>query len=356
MVDAIPSNPLLRPGPAGLMLAALVLLVALSCAVATGLPHNRYIRFQQFAAGDFSRVRWDYERLHFDGMPIDVAVIGSSRLEAAVSGPKLADALSAATRRPIHVANLAVPLSGRDGNYVIAQELLRTHPEVRLVVLDHLGPVRTSHPAFRNMADWRTVVGAPVWLNYYWLDNVAYLPFRNMSLFVQSLAPRLFGMQPSFDGHYYAHYHGAAMDTTEPFRLDRGSLIDRSPMPRRRDLEAEANAVGGGGPSRLARLTHSDDNIIDDALTTRLAGQLRARCIGLVLLHMPAYKEDYVTFDLGSYQHLAPVLKPPPAIKDDWRNYANSAHLRTSGIDRITRWLPGALLPYLPPPRSRACR
>ena len=72
---------------------ALLAFFALTCVlllvVSILLPHDRYIRYQQLTDSDLFRSRWVYERIHYDKTPIDVAVIGSSRLEASVSAPIL---------------------------------------------------------------------------------------------------------------------------------------------------------------------------------------------------------------------------------------------------------------------------
>ncbi len=354
-MDAIPAETLLPPRRAGAMLLALLAMVAVLCVAAVALPHDRYIRFQQFASGDFSRVRWVYERIHFDPTPIDVAVIGSSRIETAVSAPKLEQALSAQLGRRIHVANLAVPLEGRDAHYVIAQELLRTHPETRLVLLSLVEPIRRSHPAFRNIGDVQTVIAEPAWLNFYWLDNVAFLPYRNLSLFFQSRFPAMFGMDAQFNARRYAQKGGTGFDTTRNFRLDNGRLVDREGLSDPATLERAAAALGRPTASRLARLTGADDNIIENSLTAKLAQDLRARCTGLVLVHTPTYRGDLSVLDLATNARAAPILLTPPSIGDNWKDYSDVSHLRRSGIDKVTAWLPGALIPYLGPLERPGC-
>ena len=238
-MDSIPAEPLVARGRAARYLMFILGLAALLTAAATALPHNPYIRYQQFANGDFGRARWVYERIHFDPTPIDVAIIGSSRTEAAVSAPKLEAALSRQLGRRIHVAGLAVPMEGRDAHFVIAQDLFRTRPETRLVLVSVVEPIRFSHPAFKNIGDTRDVLAMPMWINYYWLENAAYQPYRNLSLFIQSQFPRLFGVEPGFDRQHYARY-GTQFDTSQSFRLDK----------RRADRSRQAARQGAAGQGR----------------------------------------------------------------------------------------------------------
>src|ERR1700743_2933055 len=86
------------------LLALFALSFALYCVVTYLLPHDRYIRYQQLTKSDLFRSRWVYERIHYDKTPIDVAIVGSSRVEAAISAPILEKELSDKLGRPIHVA------------------------------------------------------------------------------------------------------------------------------------------------------------------------------------------------------------------------------------------------------------
>ncbi len=72
------------------MIVLLLVAVAAFCVLAVLLPSERYIRFQQFDHSDLFKLRRDYERLHFDHSPIDIAIIGSIR----TLSPWLDDALT----------------------------------------------------------------------------------------------------------------------------------------------------------------------------------------------------------------------------------------------------------------------
>jgi hypothetical protein len=355
VLDTIPESQLTTPRKAAVMLAMVLAIFAALLAIAVALPHDRYIRFQQFASGDLSRLRWVYERIHFDPTPIDVAVIGSSRVEAAISASRLERALSTELDRTIRVANLAVPQEGRDLHYVIARELFIKHPETRLVILSLAEPVRRSHPAFRNVADTSEILGSPRLLNFYWLDNVAFLPYRNLSLFAQSLLPSFFGVRDGFDPRSYA---GTEFDTTTRFQLDNGRIVDRETFADIEGMEREANErkPAGSAQNRLSRLSGLSDNVVEEYFTSRLANELRQRCGGLVLVHTPVYRGSPNDVDVATNQQWAPVLMTPPWIGDAPTDYSDAVHLRRSGIDKVSAWLPEALRPYLEPLRHpQAC-
>jgi len=118
-----------------LLLALLAICFLSWCVITYLLPHDRYVRYQQLTGSDLFRTRWVYERIHYDKTPIDVAIIGSSRLETSVSAPVLEKELSEKFGRPIHVANLAIPEEGRNLHYIVARELLENHPLSREPIL-----------------------------------------------------------------------------------------------------------------------------------------------------------------------------------------------------------------------------
>jgi len=342
-VDTVPSEPLITGRQAIAIVATLAIAVAVLSTLAILLPHERYVRYQQFASGDAARLRWVYERIHFDPTPIDVAVVGSSRVEAAISAPNLSEALSKTLGHRVEAANLAVPLEGRDLHYLIGEDLLRSRPETRLVLMSLVEPIRRTHPAFRYVADVSDVLGAPLWINYYWLENAAFLPYRQLSFFVQTLFPSWFGVRLAFDR---GHYLGTAFDTTHNFRLENGKLVDREAHGSRAALDA-APTRSSASDSVLARLTGGNDNIIEDTLTARLARDMEGKCSRLLLVHLPTYRGKLGEPDLATNSRAATVLRTPPWVGADWTDYYDSGHLRRSGIDQVSAWLPQALAPHL---------
>ena len=74
---------------AWILLALLAICFMSYCVLSYLLPHDCYVRYQQLADSDLFRSRWVYERIHYDKTPIDVAIIGNSRVETSVSAPIL---------------------------------------------------------------------------------------------------------------------------------------------------------------------------------------------------------------------------------------------------------------------------
>ena len=213
--------------------------MTLLCVCSHLLPHDRYIRYQQLTDSDLFRTRWVYERIHYDKTPIDVAIIGSSRVEAAISAPILEKELSEKLGRPIHVANLAIPQEGRNLHYLVARELMENHPETRIILLSVVEKADLTHPAFRYLADPIDVLQAPLLLNHYYFLDAAFLPYRQMSYFVQTHFPAWFGVSRTFR----TDYMGTGMDTTHSFYLPSGKLVDRYARDAAREADAGSRQI-----------------------------------------------------------------------------------------------------------------
>jgi hypothetical protein len=101
----------------------IVLAVAVACAVgACFLPQNVYQRWQLLDGTIHANARWIYERISFDPAPIDVVLLGPSRMGSAVNAPRLAEALKA-RGLPSNVVNFSLPEEGRNTNWAVAEEL-----------------------------------------------------------------------------------------------------------------------------------------------------------------------------------------------------------------------------------------
>ena len=226
---------------------------------------------------DLFRTRWVYERIHYDKTPIDVAIIGSSRLETSVSAPILEKELSEKLGRPIHVANLAIPQEGRNLHFLVARELMENHPETRIILLSVVEQADLSHPAFRYLADPIDLLRAPLLLNHYYFLDAAFLPYRQMSYFVQTYLPGWFGVSRTFRKDYV----GTGFDTTYSFYLPSGKLVDRYHVMPQDKLEAGSRRIIDGVGRRmasaiaLARVEQSSGKRIHKAASR---GGSKARC------------------------------------------------------------------------------
>ena len=335
-----------------ILLVLLVCSFAAYCVLATMLPHDRYIRFQQLRASDLFRSRWIYERIHYDKTPIDVAIVGTSRVEAAVSAVVLEKELSAKFGRPIHVANLAMPDEGRNLHYLLVKELLDTHPETRIILLSVSEQADATHPAFRNLADAGDLLRAPLLINHYFVLDAAILPYRQMSYFLQSKFPRWFGVSRSFRPDYW----GTDFDPTYSFTLPSGKVVDRYLVAPPEKLEAGSRKLTStlGGTWHEPSAWHRLNNPEEPVYTTRLVEVAKEHCVEVIFVHLPYYKTPPHIFDDSFYRNLGPFLDARE-LSGDPSHYADTEHFNRAGTELVSRWLWREIGSYLAPLDGPAC-
>jgi hypothetical protein len=310
------------------------------------LPHDRYIRYQQLTDSDLFRTRWVYERIHYDKTPIDVAIIGSSRVEAAISAPLLEKELSEKFGRPIHVANLAIPDEGRNLHYLIARELLESHPETRIILVSVVEQAYITHPAFRYLGDVGDLLHAPFVINHFYFLDAAFLPYRQMSYFVQTHFPGWFGVSRGFRQDYF----GAAMDTTHSFLLPSGKLVDRDEVAPLDKLTAGSQQIiDVDGPQwHPPSPWRALNNPLEAAYTQRLVDEARTHCVEVVFVRLPFYNSPPNMYDKDFYRNLAPLLDAQQFAGDP-HFYSDQGHFNRNGIDLVSPWLWSSIGPYLKP-------
>jgi hypothetical protein len=353
MTDKVQNGePLIAPGKAWMLLGVLLAGFALLCALSVLLPNDPYVRYQQFDQSDLFKLRWVYERIHFDPTPIDVAIIGSSRVEAALSGPELEASLSEKLGRPIHVTNLAVPYEGRNVHYILAKELLAYHPETKLILLSVVERADITHPAFRYISSVSDVLHAPMWINHYYVTDAAFLPYRQISFFVQSLFPSWFEKSTTFRKDYL----GSNWDSTQSFRTPTGRLIDRY-------LVASPQKLADGAAEMKSGLGTPDGHWVQPSAwyalnaplepeyTARLSSMAKERGARVVFVHLPFYSSIPGQYDHASYERLGPLLDAQQ-FSTDPHSYADVGHFNRYGIAKVSPWLDSVLEPYMDSLRS----
>ena len=192
-----------------ILAAALVSAVAAAC-----LPDNEYQRYEQLENTIQKRIRWIYERTHYDPAPIDLAVFGPSRSGAAVVGPRLEADLAARGLRDLPV-NFSLAENGRDLHWVLEEQFLAVRQPKLIVIGVIEKPSRTGHPAYKYVVPAAEALDPGYVANLGYLANLAYLPYRQLALFAARLFPEISGLPARFDP---ARYAGSNPDFTVSFR------------------------------------------------------------------------------------------------------------------------------------------
>lgn len=335
----------------GLLIGAGALLAAL-----LAWPLDRYIAWQQAEGTQMFHARWIYERIRFDRTPIDVAVIGSSRLEAGISPKVLSAELTrlagerlAGERigRPVQVANLSMVMPGRDFAWEVAAQLLHHHPEVRLIVLSDDGDVVNSHPLFRETAPAAEIIGAPVVVNSKYAENLLSLPYRNLANMARHWQPGWFGVAARFDP---AHYAGPGLDRSEGYVLPDGSALNGDRTEPARAMEraiAEAVARQQAGLAKLAFLPEAQRLAVDRTYVARIAQAARARGVKLAFLGLPLFGPlQSPGGNPAFYRQYGPVISLHDLARDP-ALFQNGAHLNHAGAVRASQLAARRLAPLI---------
>ena len=324
--------------PSWSLLGLLLLVFAALCVSTSLLPHDPYVRVQQLAPTLHFRAIWGYERIVYDRTPIDVAVVGNSRLGAGVSAPMLAQGLSHELGRPIRVANLSLAQDGVNAHYSIAKLLLRYHPEVRLLLLSATEQIpRGGHPAFRNLADTSDIVDAPILFNRDFLDDLAYLPFRQMSLALQTWIPAFGNVQPAFEP---GRYLGTDFDTTRTFRGQNGNVIERDTIHDASSIDRYARDFYRGlTPPVLPGWANRYEFTVPLTYTRKISELAHRHGTQIAFLYLPIFHYGGSVQNAAFYHQYGALLNAG-VLAQDPHNYSDGGHLNhIVGVPRLNGWL-----------------
>ncbi len=291
------------------------------------LPYPRYLRYREMG-GDAGKIRWVYERIHDRDLPIDIALVGSSRTMVAVDDSLLQVGLADGRGRGPAVANLAVAWEGRNLHYVLAKELLAQR-RCRLLLLEvDEREERFGHPYFRDLADTRDVIAAPILPNPDYLRDLMHVVPRNLRML------RL-EVQARFSAGAGTVRPPAAAPFFPVVRSGDHSAGEMADLKRRRSAATAPPVL----PPALTDLEYR----VPRSYVQDIADLARKHGVRLVLVHVPSYEADGGVADAAFYRDLGPVLEPPADLIDDPANWSDASHLNGRGRRAFTHWLTGAL-------------
>jgi hypothetical protein len=316
----------------GVLAAALAVALILGAAACL-LPENNYQRWR--LADPEGRLRWIYERIHFDPKPIDIAIVGPSRAELGLSAAAIEQDL-AKRGKQANVVNFALPGAGRDIQWAILDELFKAKSPKVVVLEVEEEPYPFGHFFFKSVAPAEAIVFPPSPFLHNYLYNLAYLPIRKLKLFGANLFPDLFGLSKQFDPEHYAQNRtdystsfmaeGKLVDMEHP--VSRAALLaePREPVPR--TLVARA----------LTQLNGGEDHLF----TQKIAGEAKAHGAQLVFVHLPMFDGPQTVSDEDFLKQFGPVLNygdlaPRNELFENW------SHLNQAGAMNASARLADAI-------------
>ena len=321
----------LRAGRCSLAILAVAFgLAVLACL----LPEDPYQRWQLLDGTIHERVRWMYERAHFDPTPVDVVVVGPSRSVEGVDGPLLGESL-AARGLPSHVVNFSLNDTGRNMNYAVLRQLFQTRTP-RLIVIDVTEiPSHRGHKAFKYVAPAQMLVDPGYIGNLNYLPDLAYLPFRQMRLFIADLWPGPLGLTKRFEP---SRYDGSSPDTSGPVEIGGRVVLPDTPASMTRLVKGVRRYDADLRPETLPRWLADVEFGDERHYIRQIVALAQSRNVKVAFLFLPVYAGSSKLLEQAFYERYGPVwnagfLSGHP----EW--YRDANHLDRAGATQLTQWL-----------------
>lgn len=329
-----------RLHPLGLLAGSMIIALAVLAAL-TLLPHSAYIRFQQLSTESihYLRVKWIYERIHFDATPIDVAFIGTSHTQSGIDS-RTVEQNMACEGQSVHVVNMAVPHLGRDIEFLVVRELLE-HRRVKTLVLEVQSlESRAPHPGFQRLATVKDIATAPIFINTGLFENWARLPMRQLVLAAKTWMPQYFGMRTIFD---QKDYEGSHFDDT---LMLHGTTVERTAVHSREHFEGDLKKIQEDIRNKNA-LTHKVERIAgvnsnllyryNDYYLNKIIGLAKQHGVELIFLYLPYLDAPHAPERTAWMAGKGPMLVPSGVIHEAalWQN---ADHLNHDGAQILSRW------------------
>jgi hypothetical protein len=317
------------------IMAALGVALLLNVAVCL-LPENDYQRWRFADDNMGGRLRWIYERIHFDPKPIDVAILGPSRAQLGFSAAAIEQDLAQQGKKA-NVVNFALPGAGRDIQWAILNELYKTKsPKVIVVEVDD-EPYPFGHFAFKNVAPANAIAFPPTPFLHNYPYNLAYLPIRKLTLFGANLFPNLFGLPKEFDPGAYAR---TRTDFTTSFIGEFGKLVDMEhPVPREVLLAQKRVPFPQTLFARaLTRLNGGEDRLHIE----KIAREAQAHGAKTVFVYMPMFEGSPTIGDLDFLKQFGLVINNGDFAPRD-ELFENWSHLNHAGAMKASARLADAI-------------
>jgi hypothetical protein len=326
--------------------AAFVVLAAVIMAVAaTFLPDNPYERFQLLEGTIYARARWAYERMHFDPKPIDVLIVGSSKAMLGLRSAEIERQLAAAGK-PAAVVNLAMEGDGRNVQWLLVREALKTKQPKVIVLAINDQPHPWGHDSFHLIASSEDIWQEAFHGLHDTKKDLMYLPFRQMRLSAAMLFPGPFGLQPRFDPVRYA---AIPDEFPERHQNAAGEWIDVRGTKPREELLAAAEAHDyrfdrhSKLPAAVRAITDADDRVYTDMIAKAAA----ARGVKLLFVYQPGFNRTEPIVNRAYYQSLG-AIQDSRDLYDKDTLFFDWVHLNTAGARIMSDRVADAVVKLLP--------
>lgn len=313
------------------------------------IPHDPYVRWQSVRTEAYARLGWSFERIHDDPTPVDIALIGTSHTMNGIDGSVVAGELAhLGLREPggrcATVTNFAIPSYGRNLHYLLVRELLSAR-KPRAIVLEVLeNETRKAHPVFSHVATAEDLVEAPRIGNLNYFSDLARLPYRQLVLGVESIAPAQFGLKARFDP---ANYDGSDVDNTHAVNVGGKALT--SSLDTAMDSEALGRAAETLNQNKRLNYFPKTFEDYEYAMPRRYVRELLQLAdrhgVPVLLLYLPGFGKPDRPVDMSLYGGRPLITVNDILAKRPY--WHDVHHLNAQGAKQVSRRLAQRLYPAL---------
>jgi hypothetical protein len=293
------------------------------------LPENPYQRWK-FVDSDYGRLRWIYERIHYDPRPIDVVILGSSRSQLGFSASGIEQQL-AEHGKDANVVNFSIFNLGRNMQWTILNEIYKAKSPKVIVLEINEPPYPFGHELFKDVAPTNAIISAPKQALHQYFNDLTYLPARNLKLFAANLFPELFGLSKQFDPQAYARNR---TDFTTNFLDETGGTVDmEKTVPRGVLLEQTSRQASRNAwaAREYARLNGGADPVF----IRRIAEEAKTNGAQLIFVYMPNFNGSETVSNLDFLKQYGPVINNGDLAPRD-ELFENWSHLNHAGAMTVT--------------------
>lgn len=325
---------------AATMSAAILIVIVLVL-----LPHDPYIRFQQFSRESvhYLRAQWIYERIHFDGTPIDIAFIGTSHTQSGIDTEVIETSLRSLGKES-RAVNFAIPHLGRDLEYLVARELLENRQIKTLVIEVQQIEARAPHPGFQRLASVADMLEAPLVINTGAIENLLRTPLREVELFKRSIFPEKFGLNNAFVNAKYEGPHFNDTYQLHGFSQPRTSVRPKNHfLPELKKIHLELqNKRQLADYFETKMIDHNPLYRYNNIYLKKIVDLAKSRSVHVVFLYLPFIDAPPKPEHAAWLETMGSILVPEDIIADAslWQN---ADHLNVFGARALSSWIAYAL-------------
>lgn len=261
---------------------------------------------------------WINKRLQMEE-PVDVLLIGSSRMIDGVNDQLLTQLLSEKEGKPMQVMNAGFCRLGRDVQWWIVQQVLAHKTPKTLILEVRETEPKSGHPVFGYLANSSQLLEEPLFTNPRYFENW----YHGFLSRLDRMRYHINDFEIEEPWHEYPLYgYGAWPGPIDTMHL-KTTLAER---------DQEQPVEPAIFPS------------ISKTYLGRIERMLRAQDISLYFLYLPSLGSPYKQpAQVDYYRQQGQSLIPPDSLRQHWYFYRDGEHLNSNGAAWLTQWLAAEL-------------